>query len=159
MQLSDSMWPMKTRFTLDFSCSINLNLALLVQIQFERLLLQTIHERFTQPCKVKFTKQSLRNEPKAVLAYFQATKKRSTINDTDVKVTKYVSSATSHASSELNLTENEITKLCQNRQEYQRNVPKNVKKEVGEYALIYGTQVRLKCSARNTQLSNLKGLL
>ena len=47
---------------------------------------------------------------KHFLAYFQATEKSSNVNDDDIKVTKYVKSANSHASNaELSLTENEIT--------------------------------------------------
>ena len=75
---------------------------------------------------------------KQSLAHFQATEKISRVDD-DVKVTKYVKSATAHASNaEPNLAENGIIKSCQKKQEYQRNIPKNIKKEVGEYALIYG---------------------
>ena len=73
---------------------------------------------------------------------------------------KYVKSGTGHASNaELDLAENEITS-CQKKREYQGNIPKNTKKELGEYALIHRTEVaiKLKCSARNTKLSNLTGL-
>ena len=81
---------------------------------------------------------------KQSLTYFKATEKSSSVNDDDVKVTKYVNSATGHApNAELNLAENEIIKSCQVKQEYQRNIPKNVKKEVGEYALIHGTQAAI----------------
>ena len=48
---------------------------------------------------------------KQFLAYFQATEKSSSVNDDNVKVMKYVKSATGHASNaELNLAENEIKK-------------------------------------------------
>ena len=67
------------------------------------------------------------------------------INDDDVKVTKYVKSATGHASNaEINLAENETIKSCQKKQEYQRNIAKNVKKDIDEYALIHGTQAVIK---------------
>ena len=66
---------------------------------------------------------------KQFLTYFQATEKSSRVNNDNVKVTKYVKSATSHTSNaELNLAENEIIKSCQKKQEYQRKIPKNVKK-------------------------------
>ena len=49
---------------------------------------------------------------KQFLAYFQATEKSSSVNDDNVKVMKYVKSATGHASNaELNLAENEIKKV------------------------------------------------
>lgn len=80
------------------------------------------------------------------LAYFQSTKTSSTsAEDSDVTVTKYLKSATGHASStELNLAETEILKSYQKKQVYQTNTPENVKKEVGEYALINGTQAAIR---------------
>ena len=79
------------------------------------------------------------------MVYFQAAEKSSSVNDDDVKVTKYVKSATGHASNaELNLAENEVIKACQKKHEYQRNIPKNIKKEVGKYALILETQAPIK---------------
>ena len=54
-------------------------------------------------------------------------------------------SATGHASNaEINLAENEMIKWCQKKQEYQRNIPKNVKKDIDEHALIHGTQAVIK---------------
>ena len=65
---------------------------------------------------------------KQLLAYFQATEKSSSVNNDDVKVTKYVKSAIDHASNaELNLTGIEILKSCQKKQEYQRSIPKRSK--------------------------------
>ena len=56
------------------------------------------------------------------MAYFQATRKSSSVND-DVKVTKYMKSATGYAyNAELNLAENEIIKMCQKKQEDQKNI-------------------------------------
>ena len=70
---------------------------------------------------------------KKFFAYFQATEKSSSVNEDDVKVTKYVKFANDHTSNaELNLAGNEIIKSCQMKQEYHINIPKYVKKEVGE---------------------------
>ena len=91
--------------------------------------------------KGKFTKWIR----KQFLVYFQASEKSSSVNDDDVKVTKYVKSATGHASNaELNIAENEVIKSCQKKHEYQRNIPKNIKKEVDKYALILETQAPIK---------------
>ena len=82
---------------------------------------------------------------KQFLGYFQTTEKSSSVDDNNVKVSKYVKSVTGHASNaELNIAENEIIRSCRKEQEYQRNIPQNVKKEVGEYALIHGTQAAIK---------------
>ena len=62
-----------------------------------------------------------------------------------VKVTKCVKSATGHASNiELTLVENELINSFQKMQEYQRNIPKNVKEEDGDYDLIHKAQVTIK---------------
>ena len=65
---------------------------------------------------------------KQFLAHFQANEKSSIVNDDSLKVTKYVKSATGHASNaELNLSENEIINSYQKKQEYHKNIPKDVK--------------------------------
>ena len=52
---------------------------------------------------------------------------------------------TGHVSNaELDLAENELIKSCQKKQEYQKKIPKNVKKEVSEYDLTHGTQAAIK---------------
>ena len=60
---------------------------------------------------------------KQFLAYFQATRKTLSVNDDDVKIMKYMKSATGYASNaELNLAENEIIKMCQKKEEDQKNI-------------------------------------
>ena len=66
-------------------------------------------------------------------AYFQATEKSASVNDDELKVTKYVKSATGLASNaELDLAGNEIIKSYH----IKKRIISNIKKEVGGYALI-----------------------
>ena len=67
-------------------------------------------------------------------AYFQATEKSASVNDDELKVTKYVKSATGLASkAELDLAGNEIIKSYH----IKKRIIPNIKKEVGGYALIH----------------------
>ena len=82
---------------------------------------------------------------KQFLAYFQANEKKFQCQRRRCKSYQIREICKCHASNaELNLAENEIIKSCQKKQEYQRNISKNFKKEVGEYAVIHGMQATIK---------------
>ena len=74
------------------------------------------------------------------LLYFKKKEKVSDPENSDVRITNVVKSATNDITkTEITLVEDEIQKSCSPPDKYQKGIPEEIKKEVGTYANIYGT--------------------
>ena len=79
------------------------------------------------------------------LLYFKKKEKVSDPENSDVRITNVVKSATNDITkAEITLVEDEIQKSCSRPDKYQKGIPEEIKKEVGTYANIYGTASAIK---------------
>ena len=79
------------------------------------------------------------------LLYFKKKEKVSDPENSDVRITNVVKSATNDITkAEITLVEDEIQKSCSRPDEYQKGIPEEIKKEVGMYANIYRTASAIK---------------
>ena len=82
---------------------------------------------------------------KHFLLYFKRKEKASDVISEEVTITNIVASATEDVSiAELTLVEEEIKIILQSSQKYQKQVPENIKIEVGRFASSFGTALAIK---------------